>query len=258
MKRFDLLEGFAKHGIKPKNYVNGFSEKTRKKLIKEFLEIEKEIMAKGIENFHVVISEGNMKLGEDYPSVSLRTFLDCGCNQWACGPTCYDQKDTLRNEYSRKNRVINYLIWFYDPERYFEEISLWIKANYATHFRFHVGGDIIDTDYFYGMIEVAMKNPQCVFLCYTKQYDIVNLEIQNGIYDFEKSNLKVVFSAYEGLVVPNPYGLPVSHILYADGHSTCKDEEQPFLCLKDCRRCNHFKIGCAYLKHNESVVFALH
>ena len=251
MKRLDLLEQFYEIGKKPKNYPNGYSDKTIKTLVTEFKRIEKEIMTTNptLDGIHVHFSTGNSKIGEE-PSVSLRTILDCG-NCSKCKKVCYDLKDTIRNQYSRLNRVENYLIYKYQPERYFKEISNYVMLNYLDFFRWHIGGDIIDKQYYEGIKKVARDNPQCNFLVYTKMYDLINEDYE------EIENLKIMFSVYEGIECSNQHNLPTFHIIDKEGNTTA-EIEKPLLCGGNCVLCRRKKIGCNYAQIGECTVVALH
>jgi hypothetical protein len=104
------------------------------------------------------------------------------------------------------------------------------------------------------MIKTALNNPHCKFLAFTKRYDTVNSFIADGgeIPD----NLQVIFSAWPGAELVNPYNLPVSSPLFVDGsHAAGVD---PVSCPGDCSNCAVMGSGCWTLKKGDGVVFAAH
>lgn len=141
---------------------------------------------------YATLSEGNSKLGSIH-SISLPPVLTCAKNL-PCYKGCYARQQYrqypgVRNSYNR-----NFRRWQNNPTRYFNSIIWQIKKKEIQRFRWHVGGDIPCPSYVKGMIQVAKEIPDCKFLVFTKQYDMVK-------GNFPK-NMSVVLSVWPGLRMP--------------------------------------------------------
>jgi hypothetical protein len=84
-----------------------------------------------------------------------------------------------------------------EPARYFDTISEYCNVKGTSHFRWQVGGDIIDREYLIGMIRVAIENLQTRFLAYTKHYEILPR------VESIPENLRLVVSAWPGMDLPD-------------------------------------------------------
>lgn len=124
----------------------------------------------------------------------------------------------------------------------------------SRFFRFHVSGDVPDMEYFKNMIGVAERNPQCEILCFTKKYEIVNSYIVLG--GRIPKNLHLIFSAWKGIRMQNPYHLPEAHVRFRDGSTTARSDA--VFCGGNCTECALTDSGCWNLGHGEQVVFNEH
>ncbi len=220
----------------------------------------------------VKVSRGNSKLGA-IPSVSLPSVKTC--RACACQEKCYAKKlerlrPAVRNAYQHNLDVLND-----DPQIYWREVEAAIMM--SRFFRFHVSGDIPNTDYFAKMVEVANRNPHCEILCFTKKYEIVNDYIYDTYQDivfvttahpvffnlYENvamvvlpKNLHIVFSGWTGLTMKNPYELPEAHVRYRDKTTTAR--EDAIECGGNCTECAQTDGGCWSLKKGQQVVFNEH
>lgn len=199
---------------------------------------------------HVSISSGNTKMGK-IPSVSLPAGTTCSPGL-PCWKKCYARKlenlrPTVRNAYER-----NYDILINEPDTYWREVEAVIML--SRYFRFHVSGDIVDTDYLARMVAVATTNPHCQILCFTKRYDIVNQYLQRGF--LLPKNLHILFSVWKGLPVNNPFRLPEAHVLYRDGTTTAIGAAVH--CLGNCSTCASTDGGCWGLKRGDAVLLDEH
>lgn len=196
----------------------------------------------------VRISSGNTKLGS-IPSVSLPAIKTCRvCD---CHKKCYAHKlerirKTVAAAYAHNLSVLQS-----DPETYWREVEASIMM--TRFFRFHVSGDIPDEDYFYHMVEVAGRNPHCEILCFTKKFEIVNRFMNEHALPV---NFHVIFSAWRGLEMNNPFSLPEAHVRYKDGTTTAADGAVE--CPGNCTECAQTDGGCWSLKNGEQVVFNEH
>lgn len=130
----------------------------------------------------------------------------------------------------------------------------------SRFFRFHVSGDIPNSDYFSKMVEIARRNQHCEILCFTKKFEIVNDYIratptQEAFDDFP-NNLHIIYSAWVGLEMVNPYMLPEAHVRYRDGSTTAREDAKQ--CNGNCTECAMTDGGCWSLKIGEQVVFDEH
>ena len=197
----------------------------------------------------VSISEGNSKMGR-IASVSLPAWITCKrCDCWG---KCYAKKlerirPSVRNAYQR-----NYDILRNDPDTYWREVESAVMM--SRFFRFHVSGDIPDDSYLHRMAEVAERNKHCQILCFTKKFELVNNAINSGLLIPE--NLHLIFSAWRGLSMDNPFGLPTAHVRYRDGYTTA--DEGAVECGGNCAECAATDGGCWSLKRGEQVVFHEH
>ena len=197
----------------------------------------------------VKISPGNSKMGS-IPSVSLpavKTCRSCACNQKCYALKLERLRKTVREAYQNNLEVLRS-----DPETYWREVEAAVML--ARFFRFHVSGDIPDYDYLVHMIGVAERNPHCEILCFTKKYELVNRWL------FERrrfpGNLHMIFSAWAGLPMVNPFSLPEAHVRYRDGTTTAREDAEE--CGGNCTECAVTDSGCWVLKCGRQVVFNEH
>ena len=199
---------------------------------------------------HLKVSPGNTKMG-GIPSVSLPAIVTCrkGC---PCADKCYAHKlerlrPTVRNAYKSNLELLNR-----DPDTYWREVEAAIMT--TRFFRFHVSGDIPNGAYLRKMVLVAKRNLHCEILCFTKQYELVNayLDTSEGF----PPNLHIIFSAWKGLEMQNPYNLPEAHVRYRDGSTTARDDAVS--CFGNCTDCATTDSGCWTLKCGQQVVFHEH
>ncbi len=208
------------------------------------------------DSYHVKFSKGNRKMG-DVPSVSLVPFISCpGVCGTTCGKKCYAAK--IANVYSNvlASYAINQAIAIIDPEKYFNEINVYLKT--VRYFRYHVSGDILNPAYFENMVASAINNPHCEILVFTKRFEIVNTWIsENGKLP---ENLRVIFSAWENLDPVNPYEIPESLAIEFDKVDFTPDTlpEKYKMCGGNCFECACFGLGCWKVKSGETVCFKMH
>lgn len=199
---------------------------------------------------NVSISKENRKMGH-ISSVSLPAGVTCRPN-CPCLPICYAKKLERFRPNVRSAYQTNLDLLRVSPETYWREVEAAIMM--TRYFRFHVSGDIPDTPYFTNMVEVALRNPHCEILCFTKQYEIVNRCLDAGVVI--PGNLHIVFSAWQGLPMPNPHNLPTAHVIYKDGTTTAPENAKE--CDGFCEECVKQTGGCWSMKKGEAVKFHEH
>lgn len=198
---------------------------------------------------NVSISKGNEKMGS-IQSVSLPSGLTC--RPCACQNKCYARRLERRRKSVREAYQNNFELLQKEPDVYWREVEAAIML--SRFFRFHVAGDIPDPTYLRRMVEVARRNRHCEILCFTKKYEMVNdyLSLGAGIPD----NLHIIFSAWVGLDMVNPFLFPEAHVRYKDGTTTARDDAK--ICGGNCTECAITDGGCWTLKSGEQVVFNEH
>lgn len=195
------------------------------------------------------ISKGNSKMGS-IQSISLPSVVTCrSCD---CQKKCYARKlerlrPSVAKAYQRNLDVLQS-----DPDTYWREVEASIMM--SRFFRFHVSGDIPDLNYLKHMVDISDRNKHCQILCFTKKYEIVNGFIESG--GEIPANLHIIFSAWVGLNMVNPFSFPEAHVRYRDGSTTAKDSAVE--CGGNCTECATTDGGCWILKNGEQVIFDEH
>jgi hypothetical protein len=139
----------------------------------------------------------------------------------------------------------NLELWNKNPGEFIGQLGDYLNANRPSRFRWHVGGDIPDQVYADAMKDTAGWFPETSFLCFTKRYEL----------DFDKTpdNLNFVLSAWPGLELANPLGLPTAWLT--------EDERAPLSethirCPGHCGECQYKCWGA--LGNRMSVIFNKH
>ena len=200
-----------------------------------------------LEDLHVSISTGNDKIGHAWNISILPIFTCPNCTE--CKHLCYDIRDCLRygdsdKNYTIRSRAKNTVILMRDRQKYFAEIREFLSHNRKNKmFRFHVGGEIKDKEYFSEMVSIARDFPEWLFWSYTKNYSAVNDFVAlNGNDRFVaiSDNFKMMFSEWRGMELINPYNFPEFHIVFEN------DAIKPvgYYCPGNCDICKASKRGC--------------
>lgn len=212
--------------------------------IREMIDAEQE---------HVRISMANRKTTALVPSVSLIPVADCG-NCASCARGCYDVRNVCYLPSVQTSRAVNSAILRQDRRRYFREIADRVK--FFSFFRWHVGGDIIDADYFANVARIAAETPRCEFLIFTKMFSVVNSWIDaNGELP---ANLHVIFSDWRGQKMENPHRLPVSSPIWSDGTTGGAVTGRREMCPGDCSECAKISGGCWGAGRGDTILFEAH
>lgn len=226
------------------------------RLLAEAVAEARKLRRSGEESRPVSISEGNVKMGK-IKSVSVMPFVTCAARtRSTCAADCYAARMVLQGPHAGNTRrawARNTVMAIDDP------VTFWAQVKKASrnekHFRFQVGGDIINETYLRGMIETAESNPNCHYLAFTKRFAIVNQYCAaNGGRDAIPANLQIVFSCWEGLNVDNPYSFPETDVIMP---GTTEDPSW-IICGGNCESCIAAGRGCWDLKAGEKLWFYLH
>ena len=196
------------------------------------------------------VSPGNSKMGA-VPSVSLPAGETCRPD-CACYAKCYARKlerlrPSVRNAYRSNLELLRS-----DPDTYWREVEASVMM--SRFFRFHVSGDIPNPLYLRKIVEIAKRNPQCQILCFTKRYSFVNDYVSESCGFPE--NLHIILSAWRGLEMENPHGLPEAHVRYRDGYTTARPDATEG--GGNCTECAITDSGCWTLRGGQQVVFHEH
>jgi len=197
----------------------------------------------------ICISHNNSKLGADIPSVSMPVGVTCRPDA-PCFSKCYARKGRMAMKTVKEAYAGNLEAYRADPEFFFKYVSVMTRLN--RFFRWHASGDIVDAQYFEGMIKVAQENPEVKYLCFTKKFAIVNAYLDAG--KELPQNLAVVFSAWgKGFKVDNPHNLPVTYVRFKKGDNSYIPEDA-IPCGGRCYEC----VACWQLKKGQSIYFNEH
>lgn len=235
---------------KPKN-VNDISADVMAARLKKMLNLRDEYL-KEISDVHVKLQRGNGKTGEDCWTSSLIPVADC-INCSGCKDKCYDMRNDCWRPQVQNDRARNSAIHLADPERYWAEIDAQVKANNVSELRLNVGGDLDDDDFIH-VSKLGNSNLNTLILFFTKNYNGINRFLDHNVFP---ENVKPIMSRWIGMSYANPYNLPCSHVLWADG-STTAPEYGAYYCGGNCTDCAIKGEGCWNLKRGEHVIFNAH
>lgn len=202
----------------------------------------------------LTISLSNQKLGGFIPSVNLPPILTCRANA-PCQKNCYACRGHFNYSNVKASHLDNLHAYKNNASGYFQDIIDFIKNGLVIYkfFRWHSSGDIVDANYFRGVIKVAQECKETRFLVFTKKFEIVNEYIANG--GEIPSNLSVVFSAWDkDFLVQNPYNLPVAYVDFKDKTKNADIPVTAFRCSGNCEKC----LTCWNIKNGQATVFNQH
>lgn len=166
--------------------------------------------AQPVDSLAVSLSDGNDKVGH-IKNVSMPPVVSCSGVCAHCGGHCYDGRAVIQYPDTAAARARNWSIYTRDPLAYFGRVLGTVRRMRRSLFRWHVGGEIVDSLYFRLMVGVARLVPRVTYLCFTKRHSLVADEIAAmGGRDALPDNLRLILSAWPGETLYNPYGLPVS------------------------------------------------
>jgi hypothetical protein len=187
------------------------------------------------------VSKENSKLGK-LINVSLTPIKSCS-KGIDCPGFCYALNSYRRYPNTQKSWDSNLNLYKQAPTLYQNLIEDSLKKN-PELFRWHVGGDIVDFNYFTIMVKIAKNNPNTTFLAYTKQYEYVN-QYSKPIPD----NFTIIFSEDAKKPMDNPRNYPIA--LVRSGMSTCPNQKDKRVKCNTCKKC--FK-----LQKGELIIFDKH
>ena len=200
------------------------------------------------------ISISNSKLGDKIPSLNLPALKTCRADA-PCRKGCYALKGNWLFPNVKNSLENNLKEFLEDKEKFFNDIVKFINNGLTTYkyFRWFSSGDIVNLDFFNGMIETAKKCKQTKFLCFTKKFEIVNDYLKNG--GKIPNNLKIVFSTWtKDFKVENPFNLPMTYVFFKKEENNADIPNLAIPCKGKCDEC----LACWNLKKGQSVYFNQH
>lgn len=146
----------------------------------------------------VRISPGNSKLGE-VPNISLPPGLTCKESVSCRTGGCFAMR-LFRYPRTVRAWLYNLNLWLVDPILFKRSLIDYLQTNTPSKFRWHVGGDLPDREYFNMVIEMGFRFPHTKFLIFTKRTDLVFPRDAARI----PPNLTLIFSMWPGDPLPDP------------------------------------------------------
>ena len=200
----------------------------------------------------VTLTRGNTKLGRVL-NLSLPPPKTCDhslpCYKGGCYAlrSCYNLYPEVRKAWDG-----NWRAWKKHGLGFFESVHEAVAKVRPELFRWHVGGDIPDADYLYGMLGLARLHPETRFRAFTKKYDIVKAQAR----DIRKhKNLTVSLSMWPGLKC-HPATIRAWSTSWVRDHKN-PDPRIPETAKECSGKCDTCQL-CWGLKPGESVVFDKH
>lgn len=205
----------------------------------------------------ISLSNHNSKTGSccnnlAFPTCTCREDAPCK----ASGCYCMKGRQAMCNVVAAYVR--NLMIYNNDHDDFWEQVKFKIKHNPLPLFRWFDAGDILDYEFFCGMVELAKAFPNIRFMSFTKKYDIVNEWLAtNG--DLPK-NLNIIFSAWHiGWKVNNPFDMPVAYVDFKDqtlnpqfpkGITGCPNQSDKTITCSMCQKCWNKKVKAVVFKQH--------
>ena len=199
-------------------------------------------------SIRITISEGNRKMGF-VPSISLPPIISCA-EDVPCKKACYVIKNMAFRPLILRSYEKNWSALLKDRSQYFDAIKDRAVRN-LIFFRYHVGGDIPDQDYYDRMVSLAKEVSNVKFLAMTKSYmtssyrrwrlagypsDGPDFTDEDIDYSKPPNNLSILISAWPGY--PIPERLKDFPVAYMQDGTEDRIPKRAFLCPHGCDICH--------------------
>lgn len=217
----------------------GYSTETLRKFSEKVHALMDDYNSKELSEIPLCISSGNVKIGKAMNVSKLPIFTCPNCSE--CRKFCYDIKACIQYGNVIDARTRNTVIFNRSRDEFFSRIDEAMKRRRTHKFlRYHVGGEMKDSDEFGRLVKLAESHPDFVVWTYTKNYKAVNDFCDEFGRDAIPENLKVMFSEWKGMPIVNPYGFPVFRCWIPE------EEEKPtcYKCPGNCEICKACCRGC--------------
>jgi hypothetical protein len=194
------------------------------------------------------ISRGNRKLGK-LPSISLPPIVTCAPGI-PCASDCYAAR-MMHGRYGKRIREswganLDYLRA--DRAGFFGALARYFLRSAPAFFRYHIGGDFIDSDHLLRALILAREFPAIKFLAFSKRFAIFPADPRSIPASFA-----LIASAWGGWG-KLPKGYPVA---YMRDHGT-PDPRIPASALECPSGCDRCGLCWNLPKLRASVVFDKH
>ena len=192
------------------------------------------------------------KLGSHIGCINLPPALTCR-KEAPCIRGCYAREGRFNFSNVKTSLQRNYDAYVENPDQFFNVIESRLMLFLFKYFRWHSAGDIPDERYLEGMFKVAIKFPEIKFLCFTKQYEIVNTYLKSH----EKpGNLILVLSNWGEFICPNPHNLPTAWVRFK--FRPYNVPVNAMECNGNCGNCVSTEASCWHMQQGDAVVFDYH
>lgn len=213
----------------------------------------------------VSISPRNEKLGE-ISSISLPVGVSCRPDA-PCFRKCYARQMSSFRSNVAQSYLTNWRALQLDRDTFFKQVKY--HCQMVRVFRWHIGGDIPDVDYFRRVVKLAEEDAGCVHLLFTKRYDFVNEvvaeRVKKHLIKLPK-NLHVLFSEWGNeLRADNPYHLSLTDVWLKKGTRPFISDKSAIVCPEQldasknwkCTDCFRKKFGC-FAEKRQNIIFLEH
>lgn len=168
--------------------------------------------------YHGKATNGNTKLGKTIFNINLPPVITCNPTA-PCFKECYGRHGKFCFQNVQNRMYENLFAFWQNPEQFFKDIAK--QTSLSLYCRWFGDGDMPSERFLEGMVFVAKSNPNCQYLSFTKQYEIVNSYIKNG--GKIPKNLRIVFSCWGKWIPDNPYHFPMAWVEFPTcGKATSK------------------------------------
>lgn len=174
----------------------------------------------------IKISQGNSKIGR-VPNLSLPPIISCRGDA-PCKIECYAQKFYRMYPNVRQAWDSNLTLLTEHPDKFFNDLALYLTFNNPDRFRLHVAGDFLDSEHFMRICDVFESYPNTQVLAFTKRYELP--------FDDAPPNMKVVLSVWPGLDLPEWTNLPWAWIT---GDVRFPVKQTHIKCCGSCIECSY-------------------
>ena len=220
-----------------------YGKETLRKILAVLGALSEMYMSMRYEDLKLHISTGNRKIGRTHNFSMAPGYTCANCSE--CINYCYDIKACWQYENVRKARAENTALMRKNLPATMMLINNYISKRRAhKYFRWHVSGDILNVEYFDWMVRIARWHPDWIFWTYTKNYYAVNewVKQHGGTKKSVPSNLSVMFSVWNGMECPNPYGF-ATFTCIMEGMTPAPDS---WACPGNCDACLRSGHGCPF------------
>lgn len=199
----------------------------------------------------VTIQRGNSKMG-NVMHINLPPPMTCK-GRPCLTDGCYAMKFYKIRKEVKKSWDSNWAVLQERRDLYFDAIAQAVDKVKPKMFRWHSAGDIPNFNYIMNMEDVARRNPDTRFMCFTKNYDLMSmLRAHKGLVS---GNSRYIVSAWPGMELEEwVKGLYPVAWMHDEKNPDPNIPEDALPCSGGCETCG----VCWALKPGQSVVFDKH